>query len=62
MFVLFNKDKNLIGYSEDMPDFPHLNIFKLKLPEETSDIKKWEWVGDMLNGKMIPKKNINDLG
>lgn len=53
MFVLFNKNKQFIGYSEDIPDLPTLNIFKLKIPDHISDITKYEWVGDMLNGKMV---------
>jgi len=54
MFALFNKEKQFIGYSEDIPNLPNLNIFKLKLPEDKSDITKWEWAGDMFTGKMIP--------
>jgi hypothetical protein len=53
MFVLFNKNKEFVGYSEDMPDLPNVNIFKLKLPEDKSDITKWKWEGDMFTGKMI---------
>jgi hypothetical protein len=62
MFVLFNKEKQFIGYSKDMPDLPTLNIFKLELPEELSDITKWKWIGDMFKGKMVPieeKINLN---
>ena len=54
MFALFNKDKEFIGYSEDIPDLPTLNIFKLKLPEEVKDVSKWTWQGDMLRGKLVP--------
>jgi hypothetical protein len=54
MFVLFNKEKQFVGYSEDIPDLPTLNIFKLKLSDDVSDITKWKWEGDMFNGKMIP--------
>jgi hypothetical protein len=57
MFVLFDKNKNFIGYSPDFPDTPNLNIFKLKLPEEQSDITKWVWDGDMITGKMIKIKH-----
>jgi hypothetical protein len=62
MFVLFNNEKQFVGYSEDIPDLPTLSIFKLKLPEEVSDIKKWKWVGDMFNGKMIPIEETPNLG
>jgi hypothetical protein len=60
MFVLFNKEKEFMGYSPDMPDIPLLEIFKLKLPDEVSDITKWKWDGDMFTGKMVPiEKNID---
>jgi hypothetical protein len=54
MFVLFDKNKNFIGYSEDIPSLPTLNILKLKLPKEKEDISKWKWDGNMITGKMIP--------
>jgi hypothetical protein len=57
MFVLFNKDKNFIGYSEDIPDLPTLNIFRLKLPEDKQDITEWGWEGDMFNGKMVKRNS-----
>jgi hypothetical protein len=57
MFVLFDKNKNFIGYSDDIPDLPTLNVLKLKLPKEKEDISKWKWEGNMFNGKMIPIKN-----
>jgi hypothetical protein len=56
MFVLFNNNKEFIGYGDDVPDIPILNIFKLKLPEHVSDITKYEWSGDMFNGKMIERE------
>ena len=58
MFVLFDKNKNFIGYSEDIPDLPTLNVLKLKIPEEKKDISKWRWEGNLLNGKMVPIKNL----
>jgi hypothetical protein len=60
MYVLFNADKQFVGYSEDIPDLPTLNILKLKLPKEVENINKWKWSGDMFNGKMIPiEENID---
>lgn len=57
MFVLFNKDKNFIGYSEDIPDLPTLNVFRLKLPEDKQDITEWGWEGNMFNGKMVKRNS-----
>jgi hypothetical protein len=57
MCVLFDKDGDFIAYSDDFPDLPNTDIFKLELTEETSDLSKWEWKGNMFNGKMV-KKNI----
>lgn len=51
MFVLFNKNKNFIGYSNDIPD--NSCILKKEIPPETSDILLWRWEGDYDNGKMI---------
>jgi hypothetical protein len=59
MFALFNKNKKFIGYSEDIPDLPTMEIFKLPLPEDKKDISKWEWVGDMFDGKMVKRNNCN---
>jgi hypothetical protein len=53
MYALFNKNKELIGYSEDFPDTPNLDVFKYKIPIEQSNLMEWRWVGDMLNGKMV---------
>jgi hypothetical protein len=52
MYALFNKNKELIGYSEDFPDTPNLDVFKIKIPENEKNLNEWNWVGDMLNGKM----------
>lgn len=61
MFVLFNQDKQFIAYSDDnFPDFPTLNVFKLKIPEEQSDLSQWKWEGDMFNGKMTKIKLEKD--
>jgi hypothetical protein len=57
MYALFNKDKKLVGYSEDFPDTPNLDIFKYEILEEQSNLMEWKWEGDMLNGKMV-KKNL----
>ena len=57
MFVLFNKNKEFIGYSPDFPNIPNLNIFKFEISQDKSDLTEWKWVGDMLTGKMI---KIND--
>jgi hypothetical protein len=51
MFALFNKDKNFIGYSNDIPD--NSCILKKEIPPETSDMLLWRWEGDYDNGKMI---------
>jgi hypothetical protein len=51
MFVLFNKNKEFIGYSEDCPTIP--TISKKEIPQEKSDITKWRWDGDFENGQMV---------
>ena len=56
MYVLFNKDKEFVGYSDDIPPQPNLNIFRLEIPENRSDITKWKWQGDMFTGKMVEIK------
>ena len=53
MFVLFNRDKKFIGYSEDIPDTPNLGVLRLELPEVFNDLTKWQWEGDMLSGGMV---------
>ena len=53
MYALFGKDHKFIGYSNDIPDMPTLNIFKMEIPKDKSDITKWKWVGDMFNGEMV---------
>lgn len=53
MYALFNKEKKLIGYSGDFPDTPNLDVFKIKIPEEKSNLMEWKWDGDMLTGNMV---------
>jgi hypothetical protein len=57
MYALFDKNKQFIGYSPDFPDTPGLDIFKLEIPEDKSDITKWKWEGDMFNGRMVEIKD-----
>lgn len=52
MFALFNKDKNFIGYSDDIPD--NSLIIKKEIPKEFSDIRIWKWEGNYDDGKMVP--------
>lgn len=52
MYALFNKNKQLIGYSEDFPNTPNLDVFKIKIPENKKDLNEWHWVGNMLDGEM----------
>lgn len=59
MYVLFDKTGNFIAYSDNFPDLPNTDIFKLKLKEEESDVSKWHWEGDMFNGRMV-KKSIEN--
>lgn len=51
MFVLFNKDKNFIGYSPDIP--PQVDILKIEIPEDKKNLNKWKWVGNFDSGKMV---------
>lgn len=60
MYALFNKEKKIIGYSEDFPDTPNLDVFKVKLPEEKSNLMEWKWCGDMLTGNMV-KINLENF-
>lgn len=50
MFVLFNTNKEFIGYSPDIPDSS--SILKKKISEDQSDIMRWKWVGTYDNGQM----------
>jgi len=68
MFVLFNKDKEFIGYSEDIP--PSNQILTIETPPDKSDLSLWKWEGSYDTGGMIrfnvgyPEKEIeleNDL-
>jgi hypothetical protein len=51
MFALFNKDKNFIGYSDDILE--NSLILKREIPLETSDISVWRWEGNYDDGKMV---------
>jgi hypothetical protein len=57
MLALFNKNKNLIGYGEDIPENPNLKIYKKEIPEDKKDLTKWRWVGDFDTGQMVSIKN-----
>lgn len=60
MYAIFNKNNKFVGYSDtDFPDYPNLEILKLKIPEEQCDLSKWWWEGDMLTGKMVEQKIQN---
>jgi len=60
MYVIFNKNNKFIGYSDnDFPDYPNLDLLKLKLPEDQSDLSEWWWEGDMLTGKMVKQTPQN---
>ncbi len=50
MYALFNKDKNFIGFS---PEIPHESFLSKKIPPEQSDFKKWTWQGDYDTGRMV---------
>jgi len=52
MFALFNKNKEFVGYSPEIPE--NSEILKIKLPEEKSDILTWKWEGDYDTGRMVP--------
>lgn len=52
MFVLFNKNKEFIGYSPEFPE--NSEILKIEIPEEKSDISLWKWEGTYDNGRMAP--------
>lgn len=52
MFALFNKNKEFIGYSPEIPEGSE--ILKIKIPEDKSDILIWKWEGDYDTGKMVP--------
>jgi hypothetical protein len=52
MFVLFNKDKKFIAYTEDFPD--NSNFFKREIPADKSDLSVWRWEGDYESGSFVP--------
>ena len=51
MFVLFNKNKEFVGYSADAPDNP--NIYKKLVPLDKRDFTKWRWDGTYDDGEMV---------
>jgi hypothetical protein len=54
MYALFNEKKELIGYSyNDFPEMEKLKLQKVKIKDEESDIGKYQWIGNMDNGKMV---------
>jgi len=55
MFVLFNKNKEFVGYSPDIPDNP--SLLKKEIPKDKSNINIWKWEGDYDTGKMIYIEN-----
>ena len=52
MFALFNKNKEFIGYSPEVPE--NSELLKIKIPKEKSDILAWKWEGDYDTGNMVP--------
>jgi hypothetical protein len=61
MYVLFDKEHKFIGYGENFPDSPNLNIFMRKIPNDKINLMKWKWSGDMLNGAMVEITEENKL-
>jgi hypothetical protein len=61
MFALFNTNKQLIGYSPDLPPNDKLNILRKELPPEFSNLKYFHWEGDYDNGAMVSNKKIVEL-
>ena len=58
MFALFNKDKNFISYSEDLPLNPNFknfmpNILMREIPIDKRDLTVWRWEGNYDNGEMV---------
>jgi hypothetical protein len=50
MYALFNKDKNFIGFS---PEIPHQSLLSKKISSEQSDLRSWRWEGDYDTGRMV---------
>jgi hypothetical protein len=55
MFVIFNKDKKFVAYSDNFPD--NHNFLKREIPADKLDLKTWRWEGDYDTGSFVP---IND--
>jgi hypothetical protein len=53
MFALFNTNKNFIGYGEDLPNNPNLNLSVKEIPSDKQDLTIWRWDGDFDNGEMV---------
>jgi hypothetical protein len=53
MFALFNSSKNFIGYGNEIPDNPNLNLSVKEIPSDKQDLTVWRWDGDFDNGKMV---------
>ena len=53
MFALFNTNKNFIGYGEDLPNNPNLNLSVKEIPPDKQDLTIWRWDGDFDNGEMV---------
>jgi hypothetical protein len=57
MLALFNKDKQFIGYSPDIP--PSSTLLTREISPEQRDLTVWSWVGDYDTGQMV---SIADQG
>lgn len=53
MLVLFNKNKQFIGLSPDIPKEALSNFYTKQIPDHQGDITKWRWEGDYDSGKMV---------
>jgi hypothetical protein len=53
MLVLFNKDKQFIGFSPDLPQEALENFYTKEVPESQADFTKWRWDGDYESGRMV---------
>jgi hypothetical protein len=53
MLVLFNKDKQFVGFSPDLPPEALENLYTKNIPETQTDFTKWRWEGDYDSGRMV---------
>jgi hypothetical protein len=53
MYALFNKEKQFIGYSEDMPEQVLQNLLYKQIPDSQTDFTNWRWSGDYDTGHMV---------